>query len=194
MLNAFYGAFSPACFALLGLWLVVVQIRLPEWQRSPAHRRTSYGVALHFALPGIMSVLALVDPLDPLFWRVSFAIIALGGAVVLVTIRGIPGRRAACPGRPARAGHPGGDGEASEGRAGTAGGPAAADQLGLAAYLTSVVLYLLVGLLAFAGGVAVFRIEAILLTALLFLGFQVAWLMMFEDRQPYPAQPSAADH
>ena len=29
-LSAFYGAFSPACFALLGLWLVAVQIRLPD--------------------------------------------------------------------------------------------------------------------------------------------------------------------
>jgi hypothetical protein len=28
-LSAFYGAFSPACFALLGLWLVAVQVRLP---------------------------------------------------------------------------------------------------------------------------------------------------------------------
>ena len=193
MLNAFYGAFSPACFALLGLWLVVVQIRLPEWQRSPAHRRMSYGVALHFALPGIMSVLALVDPLDPLFWRVSFAIVALGGAVVLVAVRGIPGRRAPGPRRPAQAG-PGRDGETRDGGAGTAGGSAGAEQLGLAMYLISVALYLLVGLLAFAGGLAVLRIEAVLLTALLFLGFQVAWLMMFEDRQPYPAQPSAADH
>ena len=26
-LSAFYGAFSPACFALLGLWLVAVQVR-----------------------------------------------------------------------------------------------------------------------------------------------------------------------
>ena len=25
-LSAFYGAFSPACFALLGLWLVAVQV------------------------------------------------------------------------------------------------------------------------------------------------------------------------
>jgi hypothetical protein len=61
VLNAFYGAFSPACFALLGLWLVVVQIRMREWQGSTAHRRRSYGVALHFVLPGMMSLLALVD-------------------------------------------------------------------------------------------------------------------------------------
>ena len=90
MLDVFYGAFSPACFALLGLWLVVVQVRMREWQGSAVHRRRSYGVALHFALPGMMSLLALVDPQDPLFWRVSFAIIALGGAVVLALVRGFP--------------------------------------------------------------------------------------------------------
>ena len=92
MLNVFYGAFSPACFALLGLWLVVVQIRLREWEGSVVHRRRSYGVALHFALPGIMSLLALVNPQDPAFWRISFAIIALGGAIVAATVRGFPGR------------------------------------------------------------------------------------------------------
>ena len=52
-LSAFYGAFSPACFALLGLWLVAVQVRLPVWEKDPERRRRSYGVALHFALPGL---------------------------------------------------------------------------------------------------------------------------------------------
>jgi hypothetical protein len=55
MLTGFYGAFSPACLALLGLWLVVVQVRMREWQGSATHRRRSYGVALIFALPGVMS-------------------------------------------------------------------------------------------------------------------------------------------
>ncbi len=101
MLDAFYGAFSPACFALLGLWLVVVQIRMGEWQASAVHRRRSYGVALHFALPGVMSLLALIDPADPAFWRVSFVIVALGGAVVLSAVRGLPARRErAASGRP----------------------------------------------------------------------------------------------
>jgi hypothetical protein len=57
-LSAFYGAFSPACFALLGLWLVAVQVRLREWENDKERRRRSYGVALHFALPGVMSMLA----------------------------------------------------------------------------------------------------------------------------------------
>ena len=173
MLDVFYGAFSPACFALLGLWLVVVQIRLREWQGSAVHRRRSYGVALHFALPGVMSLLALVDPQDSAFWRVSFAIVALGGAVVLATVRGFPIRS----------------------RAGAAGAAepiaAAPDQLDLAAYIAAIIIYVLIGVLAFRGGLAVLRIEAILLTVLVFLGFNVAWLLLFDDRSPAHGRPPA---
>ncbi len=165
MLSGFYGAFSPACFTLLGLWLVVVQIRLREWQGSALHRRRSYGVALHFALPGMMSLLALIDPA---FWRVSFAVIALTGAAVLALVSGRPARSL-----PDRAG----------------GLPAApvADQLGLAAYLAAIALYLLIGALAVVGGLDVLRTEAVLLTLLVFLGFNVAWLLLFDSRQSSPA-------
>ena len=74
MLDAFYGAFSPACFALLGLWLVVVQIRIGDWRGSETSKRMSYVIALNFVLPGLMGVLALVDTQNGTFWRVSFAI------------------------------------------------------------------------------------------------------------------------
>jgi hypothetical protein len=167
MLDAFYGAFSPACFALLGLWLVVVQIRLREWQDSPPRRRRSYGVALHFALPGMMSLLALVDPADHVFWRVSFAVIALGGAVVLALVGRSPARGEPAP---------------------------AADPLGVAAYLAAIVLYLLIGGLAVAGGLAALRAEAVLLTLLVFLGFNVAWLLLFDTGHVAPPRPRAAAH
>ena len=180
MLNVFYGAFSPACFALLGLWLVIVQIRLREWQGSAVYRRRSYGVALHFALPGIMSLLALVDPQDSAFWRVSFAIVALGGAVVLAAVRGFPAR-----GRLA-----GGAGAAGVSEAET-GAAARLDQLGLAAYVLAIALYVLIGVLAFAGGLAALRTEAVLLTFLVFLGFNVAWLLLFDDRHPSHGRPPA---
>jgi hypothetical protein len=175
MLDVFYGAFSPACFALLGLWLVIVQIRLRDWQGSAVHRRRAYGVALHFALPGIMSLLALVNPDDSAFWRTSFAIVALGGAIVLATVRGYPVREAAS-GQPGAAG---------------AGAPARPDQLGLAAYIAGILLYVLIGVLAFVGGSDALRTEAILLTLLLFLGFNVAWLLLFDDRYPSHGRPPA---
>jgi len=179
MLDVFYGAFSPACFALLGLWLVIVQIRLREWQGSVVHRRRSYGVALHFALhfalPGIMSLLALVNPQDSAFWRISFAIVALGGAVVLATVRGFPLRGVA-------AGQPGTAGADAPGRP---------DQLGLAAYIAGILIYVLIGVLAFTGGLAALRTGAILLTLLVFLGFNVAWLLLFDDRYPSHGRPPA---
>jgi hypothetical protein len=189
MLDAFYGAFSPACLALLGLWLVVVQMRLPQWQASaaaPAYQRASYGIALQFALPGLMSVLALVDAGDPVYWRTSFEITALGGAVVLIALRGLFGRRGRRAGRAGRAG------PAADSRLG--GG------LGLAAYVVAIAAYLVVGALAFIGGPTVLRVEAILLTGLVFLGFNAAWLLLFDsgpDSRPTgPAQstgPAAAE-
>jgi hypothetical protein len=173
MLDAFYGAFSPACFALLGLWLVVVQMRLPQWQGAVRYRRGAYGVALHFALPGVMSMFALIDAQDPVYWRVSFAVVALGGAVVMTLVRGYIVRPAAEPGsghRPALA---------------------AADQLGLAAYVLATALYLIIGVLAVIGGVGILRAEASLLTVLVFLGFNAAWLLLFDGGSTVhdPARP-----
>ena len=91
MLDAFYGAFSPACLALLGLWLVAVQMRADEVRASRELRRRTYAIALFFALPGLMGVIALIDTADPAFWRVSFVIISLVGAAVLFPVRGLPG-------------------------------------------------------------------------------------------------------
>jgi len=170
MLDAFYGAFSPACFALLGLWLVVVQMRFTEWEKDPERRRRSYGVALHFALPGVMSMFALIDAQTAAFWRVSFAIVALSGAAIIALVRGYP----VAPER---------------GRTGRRGLPVA-DQLGVAAYAAAIILYVLIGALALVGGLDALRTEAVLLTMLVFLGFNVAWLLMFDDRDPADARPA----
>jgi hypothetical protein len=162
-------------------------MRLPQWgasEAAPAYQRASYGIALHFALPGLMSVLALVDSGDPAYWRTSFEIIALGGAVALIALRGLFGRR----------------GRGRRGRAGRAPDPRLGGGLGLAAYVVAIAAYLVVGVLAFIGGPAVLRVEAILLTGLVFLGFNAAWLLLFDsgpDSGPTgPAQstePAAAE-
>ena len=165
MLTDFYISFSALCFTLLGLWLVVVQSRMSQWQASPMYRRRSYGIALHFSLPGMMSLLALVDAQSSVLWRASFAIIALGGAAILVAVRG-----------------------------------PAPDRLGLAAYLAAVVLYLLIGIVAVAPHVvtglgltvAPVRVEAVLLCLLVFLGVNVAWLMLFDVSAPAGASDGAA--
>ena len=157
MLTDFYISFSAVCFTLLGLWLVVVQTRHSEWRRSALARRRAYGVALHFSLPGLMSLLALVNPDSSGLWRASFAIVAIGGAVVLIAVRG-----------------------------------PAVGKLGLAAYIFAIALYTLIGILAIAprivGGLgldaAPVRVEAVLLTILVFAGVNVAWLLLFEETPP----------
>jgi hypothetical protein len=83
--NMFYPA---------GSWLIVVQTRHAEWRGSSLHRRRAYGVAMHFSLPGLMSLLALINTASSALWRTSFAIAALGGAIVLIAVRGAAPRRA----------------------------------------------------------------------------------------------------
>jgi hypothetical protein len=146
MLDAFYGAFSPACLALLGLWLVAVQMRANEVRASKELSRRTYVVALFFALPGVMGVIALIDTANPAFWRVSFVIISLVGAAALFPVRGLPG------------------------------GVRARDIADIAAVL----LYLAIAILAVIGGADMQRTVAVLLTALIFLGFNVGWLFLFE--------------
>jgi hypothetical protein len=53
MLTGFYTAFSPACFSLLGLWLVIIQIKPDAWINL-ARKKQAYAVTLFFAAPGTM--------------------------------------------------------------------------------------------------------------------------------------------
>lgn len=145
MLDAFYGAFSPACLALLGLWLVAVQMRADEVRASQELSRRTYVVALFFALPGLMGVIALIDTANPAFWRVSFAIISLVGAAVLFPVHGLPG----------------------------------SSRVRNTADIAAEILYLAIAVLAVIGGADMQRTVAVLLTALIFLGFNVAWLFLF---------------
>ena len=90
MLTDFYVAFATVCVTLLGLWIIVVQTRHGEWRHSAVHRRRAYGVALHFSLPGLMSLLSLVDPASTTLWRISFAVVAAGGVLALWSWCGVP--------------------------------------------------------------------------------------------------------
>jgi hypothetical protein len=65
-------------------------------------------------------------------------------------------------------------------------------KFGLIAYIFAIALYALIGLLAIAprivGGLGLdatpVRVEAVLLTILVFAGVNVAWLLLFEEHQP----------
>jgi hypothetical protein len=93
-------------------------------------------------------------------WRISFAIVAAGGVLALALVRG-----------PAPAG------------------------LGVAAYVAAVVLYLLIALVAVIPGMIAdlgvlarpLRVEAVLQTILVFLGVNVAWLLLLDEAQPRSA-------
>ena len=152
MLNAFYGAFSPACFALLGLWLVVVQIRMDDWRSNEGRRRMAYVISLNFLLPGLMGVLALVDPQDSTFWRASFVVLGVGGPVCsYLVVIGSPRARRTPSG----------------------------DRLEAAAYWATIALYAIIAVLALFGGLDLLRAEAILLTVLIFVNFNLGWLLLF---------------
>ena len=64
--------------------------------------------------------------------------------------------------------------------------------LGAAAYGAAVVLYVLIALVAVVPGMVAdlgvlalpLRVEAVLLTILVFLGVNVAWLLLFEEAPP----------
>jgi hypothetical protein len=120
-------------------------MRADEVRASPELSRRTYSVALFFALPGLMSIIALIDTAVPAFWRVSFTIMALVGAGALFPARGLPG----------------------------------AARVRNTADIVAIVLYLAVAVLAVIGGATMERTIAVLLTALVFLGFNVAWLFLF---------------
>jgi hypothetical protein len=155
VLNQFYAAFAPLSFTVYGLWLIVVQTRHADWRHSPEHRRRAYAVSLHFAIPGLMSLLALVDPANTTVWRVSFAASAAGGAVILgyLQFSSVPTPRG---------------------------------RLWQMESTASIILYVLVLLVAIAPGVArdigaPLRVEAVLLSLIVFLGINVAWALMFDE-------------
>jgi hypothetical protein len=76
-----YTATSQIAFVLLGIWWLVVESRHEEWMRHTASRRGAYGVSVHFALPGVMSVMALAAVDHNTVWRVSFFVAGVIGAV-----------------------------------------------------------------------------------------------------------------
>lgn len=164
MLNDFYAAFAPLSFTVYGLWLIVVQTRHAEWRHSPEHRRRAYAVSLHFAIPGLMSLLALVDPANNTVWRVSFALSAAMGAIILgyLQFSAIPTPRG---------------------------------RLWQLESTTTIILYVLIVIVAIAPGMALdigapIRVEAVLLSLIVFLGVNVAWALMFDEVDD--ARPVAA--
>jgi len=82
MLTDFYIGFSPTCFTLLSLWLTIIAINARHWKRPP-YEQQAYAVALYFAAPGTMSLLALIDSTSGILWKIVFTAISAFGIVGL---------------------------------------------------------------------------------------------------------------
>jgi hypothetical protein len=78
-LGTFYAIVSGTCFALVGLWWNVVE-RHPGWHTDTGARRQAGGVYLSFLLPGMMSLVAMIDPTTPAIWRSGFLLCGVLGA------------------------------------------------------------------------------------------------------------------
>jgi hypothetical protein len=89
-MSDFYPAFSSTCFVVLGLWLTTVVGRHAAWRDHPDMVWRAFGVGLFFSLPGIMTLISLVDPTSPRLWEWSYTITALGGALVVVGLYNWP--------------------------------------------------------------------------------------------------------
>jgi hypothetical protein len=164
VLSDFYLAFAPLSFTVLGLWFIVVQTRHAEWSVSREHRARASIVALQFALPGLMSLLALINPTSKSMWQTSFAITSVIGAAALLALALGPGRRAPL----LEGGH-----------------------------VVSVLLFAAVAAIAIQPSLlrhlgyraAPIRVEAVLLSLLVFAGVAVAWLLLFDA---IPTDPPSA--
>lgn len=167
MLTDFYGSFASISFTILGLWFVVAQTRYAEWMASPEHRRRASAVSLHFALPGLMSLLSLSDPQNEGLWRVTFVLAgALGGLGLAVVNRGPALHR---------------------------GGPVVRliHRLSVGLYAVVALVALAPDSLDDLGVTAhPLRVEAITLSLLVFLGVTLAWLLMFEPGDEPPPEPA----
>jgi hypothetical protein len=80
----FYATASALSFTLLGFWWVVVEFKHEEMTVDPARRRLSFVISLHFILPGLMSLAALLTGDLPLVWRITFGTAGVVGMVASV--------------------------------------------------------------------------------------------------------------
>lgn len=157
MLDTFYSTGAQICFALLGLWWVVVQFKYDEFIRDPGRRRAAYNISLYFVLPGVMCLFSLLASELNILWRVAFI---LAGVIGLIETAMMLRARGQAP-QPGFAG----------------AGRAAA----LALYVLIVLAAVFTDALK-SVGITPLLVEAILLSLLVLLGVQLAWMFFVEAR------------
>lgn len=160
--TSFYAAFAPVCFTLLGLWLIVVQTRHSEWRRNPVQRTRAHILAVNFALPGMMALLALVEPSNKTLWRTAFAALAVSAAVLLGWVSVREARRAQ------------------------------RSWVARVSTFSAACLYGAIAVVAIGPGLVgdigiklrPLQVEEILLSVLVFIAVNIAWYLMFDEAEP----------
>lgn len=165
--GTFYATTSAVSFTLLGFWWVVVQFRHEEMTQDRGRRRLAFVVSLHFILPGLMSLGALLTADAPLVWRLTFGVAGITGMIaVIVASRGIPD---------------------------PTGAIAAIGRFELVAFPLYAIITLVAirpDLIRTAVGIEPLQVEGTVMTLLVFLGILFAWALFTE---PHPAGTSHED-
>lgn len=162
--SAFYGVVSAINFTLLGLWWVAVKDRSGFAGNQSLSPRTAYLVSLQFVIPGTVSLLAQVAPDVAAVWRIAFALAGAVGGVGVVLLSGEVQRT-------------------SDLRV----APTLFRCIGVPLYVLVALVALVPLPAALDGGLSPIQIEALLLSLLVFLGVQEAWVVSMtpprSDRQ-----------
>jgi hypothetical protein len=91
----FYQALAGISFTLLGLWFAVLQFGHGGWRSDGERHRSGLHIALHFFLPGMASLAAMLGAgtSGGLVWRLAFVVagtVGLVEALSFLTARGGP--------------------------------------------------------------------------------------------------------
>ncbi len=153
--SSFYAIVSAINFTLLGLWWVAIKERSDIRERDASGRRVAFLISLQFSVPGIIALVGQVAPQEPVLWRSSFTFAGLAGAVGIYllgrSLRRVPGQAG----------------------------------LVLVFWFVAIPIYVLVAAVAAFEGIpdalnlrlSSIEIEGLLLTLLVFLGVQTAWVV-----------------
>jgi hypothetical protein len=80
--ETFYAALSGICFTLLGLWWVALQLKYDLWMSTPARRLTAYVASMHFVVPGLIALVAVLSTDEAPIWRLGSVLGGTFGVVV----------------------------------------------------------------------------------------------------------------
>lgn len=164
MFGAFYGTFSTIAFTIFGLWMFVAQARFREWMENRDQYRRASAVSIQFALPGLMALIALIDPESASLWRAAFGITSVVAIALLLALQRRPG------------GTPAGANEVS-------------NWIAMALFACIAVVAVSPGVVADMGidGPSR-RLEVFFFCLLLLNGLVVAWMMLFAEAPAAPEE------